>query len=279
MNDLAVWIIGWDESGNRALADHLRTWGNIPHVFTYTNFSCGESENYNHCIRASEESGYRYMMALDADVEIPHEQTIPKMYEWIASQSQCGSIRPWREGEPVNPSAYPPDKKYIDDGTALMWRIGIGIYWCEELSFTGWMDLEFGCELEYHGYANYNDRRWPVKHSLAGSRRHSSSNALQALKKRNKLIHDFKWYLVGRDKWSGVGWYNANAPLERCIPTINQIVAYSNEDQDRFNQSVSPEHHQIWVKDGHENPNLVWKNPMICGYSTREEFERTHGYS
>lgn len=278
MNDLAVWIIGWDEAGNDRLADRLRTWGGIPNVFTYSNFSGGESENYNHCIRQSEERGFQFMMGLDADVEIIYQQTIPEMHKWISTTSDCGTIRPWREGEHCLPNA-PVEVKYIDDGTALMWRMSTKIYWSEELMFTGWSDLEFGKEMEYHGYKNYHDRRWPVNHKRDGSHRHSSSNILQAIKKRNKLIHDVKWYIVGRDKWQGVEIYNLSVPIEKRIPTINQLVSYSNEDQDRFNQSVSPEHHPIWVKDGHENPNFVWKNPVIVGYSTREEFERSHGYS
>ena len=279
MNDLAVWIIGWDESGNERIAGRLRTWGAIPNVFTYTNYAGGEAENYNHCIRWSEEHGYKYMMGLDADVEIIHDKTIPEMYKWISSTPDCGSIRPCREGEEAQVSSYPPQVKYVDDGTALMWRLGIGAYWCEEMPFTGWCDLEFGKELEYLGYKNYHDRRWPVSHSRVGSNSHGSSNILQALKKRNKLLHDIKWYVVGRANWKGIEVYNATVPVEKRIPTVNQLVAYSNIDQDRFNQSVHPEHIPIFIKDNRKEwPNLYWENPIICGRDTRVEFFNKYGY-
>jgi hypothetical protein len=279
MDDLAVWIIGWNEKGNEQLAERLRNWGGVPHVFTYTNYAEGESTNYNRCIRWSEENGFKYMMALDADVEVRYSETIPEMYKFLIITEKAGSIRPWRKGEEAQVSSYPPEEKYIEDGTALMWRINTGIYWSEELPYTGWQDLEFGCEMTYHGYKHYNDRRYPVYHNMAGSNAHSVSSILQAIKKRNKLIHDVKWYAVGRGNWQGVEAYNASVPLEKRIPTVNQLMCYSNEDQERFQQSISPEHHQIWVKDNHANPNLCWENPIVVGYSTRERFQQTHGYS
>jgi hypothetical protein len=277
MDDLAVWVTGW--GNNEAFAERLKKEHELPRVFTYQNFGAGEAENYNRMIESSERLGFRFILVTDTDVEFPHQETIPKMYEWLRDNDKAGSIRPWRNGEPAQSAHYPPDKKYVEDGTAMMWRLRTGMYYDEEFLFTGWLDLDAGNELEHLGYTNYSDRRWPVLHDRAGSNSHVHSSFLNAAKKRNKLILDFKWYLVGRDRWEGADRYNASVSVERRIPTINQLAAYSNVQQDIFGQSISPEHHQIWVKDGHENPNLVWMNPLIVGYSTRDEFDKEHGYS
>lgn len=279
MNDLAVWVLGWNETGNDGLAERLRAWGKVPNVFTYCNYGGGEPENYNHCIRESERMGFQYIMALDSDVEIIHTETIPAMYEWINTHEKAGSIRPWRKGEPAQSQHYPPEVKYVEDSTAMLWRIGIGVYMDEEFAYTGWCDLDLGLQLEQSGYQNYNDRRYPVMHNMDGSNSHSRSSVLQAIKKRNKLLLDFKWYKVGIKNWRGVDSYNRSVPIDERIPTVNQIVAMSNESQELFQQSVSPEHAQIWHKDGRVNPNLSWRNPLVVGYSTREKFEKEYGYS
>ena len=106
MNDLAVFIIGWDEAGIQRLAAQLK--GYVPSVFTYTNVYHSESENYNHCIRLAEEKSFHYMMGLDADVEVIYKETVPMLYEWITTTPDCGSVRPWRNGEEqVLPSFVP----------------------------------------------------------------------------------------------------------------------------------------------------------------------------
>lgn len=279
MNDLATWCVGWNIAGNEQLAEHLRNWGGIPHVFTYCNYAGSEAQNYNRVIRESEGMGFNYILVVDSDVVFNYRETIPEMYKWLAENPKAGSIRPWRKGEPAQSQHYPPEVKYVEDGTALMWRLKTGMYYDEEFAFTGWSDLDAGNELDHLGYVNYSDRRYPVLHDMTGSNNHVNSSCLNALKKRNKLILDFKWHLVGRKNWRGVEAYNETALLEKRIPTVNQIISYTNEQQEMFGQSCSPEHMQIWIKDSHENPNLVWLNPIIVGYSTREEFERTHGYS
>jgi hypothetical protein len=279
MDDLIVWVMGWNKVGNEHLAHRLRTWGEVPHVETYCNYGAGEAQNYNYAIRTSEAQGYGYILIVDADVEFIHPETIPEMYKWLTENPKAGSIRPWRKGEAAQSAHYPPPVKYVDDGTAMMWRLRTGMYYDEEFQFTGWSDLDAGLELEHLGYLNYNDRRYPVMHDMTGSNSHVHSSALNALKKRNKLILDFKWFKVGREKWQGVEAYNDSVTVEYQIPTVNQIIAMPNESQEIFGQSISPEHHQIWVKDSHEDPNLVWMNPLIVGYSTRDKFEKEHGYS
>lgn len=281
MKDLAVWCIGWNEKGNETLAEKLRNWGGVPNVFTYCNYSAGESANYNHVIRESERMGFGYILVTDSDVQFLYRETIPAMYEFLTSNyyPNMGSIRPWRKGEEKQDQQYPPERKYLEDGTALMWRLNTGAYYDTEFSFTAWGDYDFGNELQYLGYGNYSDRRYPVMHDMAGSNSHNKSSALNALKKRNKLLLDTKWYFVGRDKWHGVEAYNATVPIEKRIPTVNQIIAYSNENQELFQSSVSVEHHDIWVKDGRQNPNSVWSNPVITGINTRDLWEQQYGYS
>jgi len=280
MNDLATWVMGWNEVGNEHLAEKLRNWGGVPNVFTYTNYAGSEAENGNHAFKWSEEHGFKYILTTDADVDFIHRETIPKLYEFITSNyaPKIGSVRPWRKGEPAQSAHYPPEKKYVEDGTGVMWRL-IGAYYDAEFLYTGWIDLDLGEEYSYRGWEHYNDRRYPVMHDMTGSNSHNRSSLLNAAKKRNKLILDYKWYMCGRDKWQGVEAFNVTLPVEKRVPTINQLVCYSNEEQEQFAQSISPEHHQIWVKDHHENPNLVWANPCIVGYSTRERFEAQYGYS
>lgn len=275
MNDLSVFVVGW--RNNDPLAHQLREQG-IPHVFTYCDHYKGEAEVYNWCFRESERLGYKYVLITDSDVSFLHRETIPKMYEWMEKTPNAGSIRPWRKGERPEPYVL-PEEKYIDDSTATMFRLGIGAYMDEEFVYTGWADLDLGVEIESLGYKNYNDRRYPVSHNMDGSNRHSQSSIIQAIKKANKLRLDFKRYKVGINNWKGTKAYNDSVSPEERIPTMNQLVYYSDEDQKLFQESVSPEHHQIWVKDGHINPNLTWKNPVIVGYSTRDLFEKEHGYS
>lgn len=280
MNDLACWIMGWNEAGNERLAERLRGWGNVPNVFTRCCFYMSEAQNYDYVMRWSEQNDFHYILVADSDIEFLHRETIPKMYEWLSSNKDAGSIRPWRKGEPAQPSQYPPDVKYIEDGSALMWRLNTGAYYDQEYAFTAWGDMDFGEELEYRGFKNYSDRRYPVMHDMTGSNSHGRSSALNALKKRNKLIYDFKWWLIGRDKWQGVEAYNATVPIEKRIPTVNQIIAYSDEDQELFQSQVSVEHHRIWMKDSRKNPNLeTWENPVITGIRTRDIWEVEHGYS
>ncbi len=280
MDDLIVWISGWDAAGNKKLAEQLSLWGGIPHVHTHCDFSKHEPENYNICILESIQAGFKYILFADSDVEFIHQETIPKMYESITGNRypKMGSIRPWRKGEEAQPS-FGLEEKYVDDNTAMMFRLDMGVWFDEEFLFTGWSDYDVGLEIEYKGWKNYSDRRYPVKHYMDRSNAHSKSTCLLALKKRNKLILDYKWWMCGRDKWCGIELFNETLPLERRVPTMQQIVAMSDENQHLFSESVSPEHHNIWVKDGHEDPNLVWENPIIVGYNTRERFEREHGYS
>lgn len=275
MDDLAVWVIGWGD--NDPLAEKFRAWG-VPHVFTFCDRYHGESENYNHCFRESERLGFQFILITDSDVDFRHQQTIPEMYKSIVDHSDWGSIRPWRQGENPVPY-YPIEQKYMEDGTAAIWRLNTGAYCDEEFLFTGWMDYDLGNEMQYRGYKNMNDRRYPVFHNMRGSNSHSKSPILQAAKKRNKLILDVKWWVVGRENWRGVEAYNQSVPVEKRIPTFPEMLYWSPEECETFQQSVSVEHHDIWLKDGHENPNFVWLNPLICGYSTREEFERSRGYS
>lgn len=279
MNDLAVWVSGWDAEGNERLASQLRSW-NIPHVFTWCNFEKHEPQNYNHCIDESVRMGYKYILISDSDVTYAHQETIPAMYDSIINIPQCGSIRPWRQGEKPEPDAK-LDLKYVDDNTSMLMRLDIGARYDEIYLFTGWSDLEIGMEIERLGYWNMSDRRWPVSHDPTRSRSHNKSSALDALKKRNKLIHDWKWWGWGYDRWTnsgGLDGFNAEMPIEKRIPSMQQIIAYSNEDQKIWGDSICPEHHQIWVKDHRENPNLTWLNPLIVGYSTRDKFCQEHGY-
>lgn len=203
MNDLVVYVTGWGD--NESLARKIRDFG-VPHVFTFCDRYHGESENYNHCFREAEANGFNFILITDSDVDFRCSQTIPEMYKSISEHGDWGSIRPWRQGEHAIPSGH-VFEKYMEDGTAAIWRLRVA-YCDEEFLFTGWMDYDLGNEMQYHGYKNMNDRRYPVLHDMRGSNAHSRSPILQALKKRNKLILDNKWWVVGRRDWRGVEAYN-----------------------------------------------------------------------
>lgn len=276
MDDLAVWISGWDTEGNEGLARQLVDIG-IPHVFTHCDKTKHEPENYNYCIRESIRMGFKYIEFLDSDVEVLHDKTIPTLYERLMSTPKAGSIRPWRCGEHIEPWAVLEDK-YVDDNTAMMFRLDMGIWFDEELLFTGWSDVDFGSEIEYAGYRNYSDKRYPVRHDLGRTAEHSKSTFLEAMKKRNKLIVDYKWWKGKRENWSGVEAYNAILPLDERIPSMNMIAAMSDENQRLFADSIHGEHAQIFLKDGEIMPNLSWKNPLICGYNHRQAWREKYGY-
>ena len=278
MNDLIVWATGWDDDGNKRLASTLLNMG-VPNVDTHCDFTKHEPDNYNVCIKESIARGFKYAQFIDSDVEVPHRETILALYNFIASTSDAGSVRPWRSGETPMPYQV-PSPWYVDDNTAMMFRLDIGVFFDEEFLFTGWSDLDFGSEIEFRGYKNYNDRRWPVMHNLARSRGHTKSTCLQAMKKRNKLIVDYKWWWCGRENWRGVESFNSTIPVEKRIPTMQQIVSMSNEDQHTLAESIDPEHTQIYRKDQRwpNIPNLAWLNPLIVGYSTRERFRNEYGY-
>jgi len=156
--------------------------------------------------------------------------------------------------------------------------LNMGIWFDEELLFTGWSDIDFGSEIEHAGFKNYNDRRYPVRHNLERSVAHSASTFLEAMKKRNKLIVDYKWWKCGRDNWLGVEAYNATLPIEERIPSMNMVAAMSDERQALFADSIHPEHAQIFLKDGEVMPNLTWKNPLIVGYNHRQVWKEKYGY-
>ena len=276
MDDLAVWISGWDSVGNKCLAAQLIDWG-IPHVFTHCDKTKHEPENYNFCIGRSISLGFKYIEFLDSDVSVLHRETIPKLYEVITTRDRAGSVRPWRFGEAMLASAA-LEEKYVDDNTAMMFRLDMGLWFDEELLFTGWSDVDAGSEIEYLGYKNFSDRRYPVHHDMSRSCAHSQSTFLEAMKKRNKLIVDYKWWKCGRKDWHGVESYNATLPVDERIPSMNEIAAASDEKQRLFADSVHPEHGQIFLKDGEIHPNPHWKNPWIVGYNFREQWKERHGY-
>src|SRR5574337_814716 len=119
----------------------------------------------------AEMRGFKYICIADSDVSFEHPETIPKMYEFISTHPEAGSIRPWRQGEIAIPYAG-VEPKYVEDSTAMMWRLNVGDYWDEEFSFTGWVDLDWGLKLEKLGLVNYNDRRYPVLHDMKASHGH-----------------------------------------------------------------------------------------------------------
>lgn len=277
MDDTLVVVTSWDVGANDRLANTFRAW-KYPHVETVCDKTNHESVTLNKIIRGARDRGFKYLALADADIRYDHEQTIRLMRDYLESHPASGVIRPWCQGENAG-SNHDVTEKYIEDGTGWVFRLDMGGWtptFDEEFLGTGWSDMDIGMEIAHRGFKTMHDRRYPVFHKAGGT---TKNPFITAVGKRNKLILDFKWHKVGRDRWQGVEWYNSTVPDDEKIPTFFELMSWRTDDLERFQQSISPEHAQIFKKDVRENPNLIWHNPLLVGYSTREKFHTEHGYS
>lgn len=200
--------------------------------------------------------GYDYAWLLTPDLIISYPETPYQMAEWLDEHPDVAVLIPNREGEPRNFGGFEPYDKYLADGTAMIFRLSIGIRFDEEFIFTGWSDLDFGNEVEYQGYKVQVDPRTSVIKRATPYGSWSSFRA--AYNARNRLLLEAKWHWAGRDGWRGVENWNEQNP-ERKIPSMFELAWYSETRLDKFAEGVNMEHPQILIKDGQDSGNVDWE--------------------
>lgn len=213
---------------------------------------------YNHetvlLNKAIERCQNDYLWFLTSDLEIMYPETPHLMVEWMEAHPEVGAMIPNREGE-RHVGGFSPYKKYLEDGTALMYRMSVGSSYDEEFVFTGWSDLDFGGAIEQAGYEIWVDPRTCVnKHPTPYGSWTSFRGAYNA---RNRILLEAKWCWAGPDKWQGVNDWNENNPTRR-IPTIYELAFWDEQTLTRFAESVCMEHPQILFKDGQGTGNEGW---------------------
>ena len=287
MNDLAIWILDWDEEGIQKMKEQFEAWYPDAGIFTYCNRNADETTNMNHSVKESARMGFAYYHMANADVVYRYQETIPILYKWLVEHSDTALIHPFTQGEDAQPFA-DPYEFYLQDATGATYRLDMtdtrtGEKWLplydEEYLATGWSDLDFGEEIMWRtGLILMNDRRYPVKHIMGNTRRRDQKSYLKAMERRNRLILQAKWHWAGRDNWKGVEAYNTTVQLSKKIPTRFELMNYTDDELQKFWRSVCPEHPRIWQMDGRLDPNDFWDNPIVTGYDSRKKFQDKYGY-
>lgn len=247
-------VIDWDANRGRDFAFDIETKCGCP-VIIISDYN-HETVLLNRAIDICEHK-FEYLWFLTSDLEIMYPETPHLMIDYMQRNPEVGAMMPNREGERYV-GGHGPYKKYLEDGTALMYRMSVGARYDEELLFTGWSDLDFGGEIEKAGYEIWVDPRTCVnKHPTP----YGSWSAFRiAYNARNRLILEAKWYWCGRGKWAGVESWNVNNP-ERRIPTVFELAFWDEQRLERFAKSVNMEHPQILIKDGQDSGNINWRCP------------------
>jgi hypothetical protein len=274
MEDLAIYIMDWDEEGIAAMKEQFMGWG-YPNIFSRCDRTKHETENMNLTHLAAAEAGFKYYHMANADVVYNHQETIPALYDYIKERPDVGAIHPWVQGEEPLPHAVPYDA-YLQDATGITLRLNMNGWvpvYDEEYLGTGWSDLDLGEEILYRGFRILNDRRWPVRHNMGNTKRRDEKSFLKALERRSRLILSAKWWWVGRADWKGAEAYNATVPVEKQIPSMNLLMNYTDTELETFWRSIHPEHPQIRRQSNTIDHNDYWENPIIVGYSTRDKVE------
>src|SRR3972149_2146859 len=228
MNDLAIWILDWDEEGIQKMKEQFEAWYPDAGIFTYCNRNADETTNMNHSVKESARMGFAYYHRANADLVYGYQETIPALYKWLVEHPDTALIHPFTQGEDAQPFA-DPYEFYLQDATGATYRLDMtdtrtGEKWLplydEEYLATGWSDLDFGEEIMWRtGLILMNDRRYPVKHIMGNTRRRDQKSYLKAMERRNRLILQAKWHWAGRDNWKGVEAYNTTVQLSKKIPT------------------------------------------------------------
>lgn len=286
MDDLAIWILDWDEVGIAKLKEQFESWYPKAHIFTYCNRNNHETVNMNHAVLESIRMGFKYYHMANADVVYQYKETIPALYELVL-KGDVAMSHAYTEGELANPNAMPYDD-YLQDATSLTHKLELvdrftGEPWLplydESFLGTGYSDLDLGHMVRRKtGLKIINDPRYAVKHLKGNTKRRDQKSFLKALERRNRLILCAKWTVVGIENWRGVEAYNETVPVEKRIPSLNELSNYTDEELGVIWRSVSPEHDVIFKRNGMVDPNTVWMNPILVGYDTRAKFKEEFGY-
>lgn len=209
--------------------------------------------------KAIELCNRKYLWFLTTDLDIMYPDTPYLMVEWMEAHPEVGAMIPNRQGERFVGGRM-PYKKYLEDNTAMMYRMSVGARFDEEFFLTGWSDLDFGESIEAAGFEVWVDPRTCVnKHpTLYGS----WPTFRSAYNARNRLLLEAKWYWCGIENWKGVDVWNAANP-DRRIPTIYELAFWGEQTLIKFAESVNHEHPQILIKDGQDSGNTDWRFDAI----------------
>jgi DNA-binding Lrp family transcriptional regulator len=197
-----------------------------------------------------------YLWFLTPDVALPYLDILDRLLQVMKEFPQVGVVLPNRQND-VGVGGNIPYKKYLADGTAMLYRVECGMWFDEEFIFTGWNDLDFGLMLEANDYEVWVDPRTAV-HKQETSYGSWSSHR-RAYNAANRLHLEAKWYWH-EGEWPGLKIYNEFCPKDKRIPTAFDLAWWSEERLNAFADSVKEmEHPQILIKDGGHSGNIDWE--------------------
>jgi hypothetical protein len=194
----------------------------------------------------------RYIWILTPDVELYDPRTLNSLKEVLDGDDEIGVVAPNRERDPLV-GGHTPYEKYLQDGTAILYRRSIGVLYDEEFIFTGWNDVDFGESIQAAGYKCYVDPRVAVAKTPTPYGSWTSFRG--GYNARNRLLLEAKWWWV--NDWRGTKWFNETYPAQR-IPTQFELAWWDEQRLTRFAESVNMEHPQILIKDGQNSGNVGW---------------------
>jgi hypothetical protein len=200
----------------------------------------------------------KYMWYVEPDVDVSRFPDTPGvMASYLDNNPSTALIRPNREGEDPISRVY---KKYLDDGTAWMFRLSSPVRWDPDFIYTGWGDLDFSNAIEHeHELPTLYELRSVVKRFTSYGSWSTYRNAYGA---RNRLLLEAKWYWVGIEDWMGVDHYNAEiAAHHERIPGAIELAGWSEEMHNQFVASVDLEHPQIRIPQKGHPGNVGWHIP------------------
>ncbi len=236
MKDISAVVIHWDK---KLAAEYCE------HVFEFCGVTASPISMFGHEVDllnwAIETCREKYLWFLTPDVELLYKDTAELLVETLNENSQVGVVLPNRQDDRYL-MGYTPYRKYLADGTAMLYRMEVGAKFDEDFIFTGWNDLDFGLEVEDRSYEVWVDPRTAVKKSETAYGSWSSFRS--AYNARNRILLEAKWcWATGI--WQGVQHYNDNCEKNKRIPTEYELAWWSDERLVAFTASVNHEHPQI----------------------------------
>jgi DNA-binding Lrp family transcriptional regulator len=247
-------IFHWDEDKAKKYAKYVR---NVTGVDTFLiTDKDHETVLLNQAIDICEAP---YLWFLTPDVALPYMDILDRLLQVMQEFPRVGVVLPNRQND-VGVGGLAPYKKYLADGTAMLYRVDCTIskqvWFDEEFIFTGWNDLDFGSTVEAAGYEVWVDPRTAVhkKETAYGS----FSWFRMAYNIANRLHFEAKWYWY-EGEWPGLWIYNQFCPRNKRIPTAFDLAWWPEEKLKAFVGSIiEMEHPQILIKDGGHSGNIDW---------------------
>lgn len=212
-----------------------------------------------------------FLWFLTPDVGLPDSYILELLLQ-VFDNPKVGVVLPNRQND-IGVGGNVPYLKYLADGTAMLYRTSVRAHFDEEFIFTGWSDLDFGCEVERRGYEVWVDPRTAVhKQETAYGSWSAFRNAYNA---RNRLLYEVKWFwpepggfgktnrvsvLVKKTNRLALEKYNNNCDSNKRIPTMFELAWWPEERLQAFADSIYMEHPWVLMKD--DDPrgsgNMEW---------------------